>query len=349
MKLSPNLTKHPERLIPIRTVFFILFSICVYSSNAFAEPVKLIFDTDIGNDVDDAMALSVIHELADRGEVELLAVTISKDNQWAAPYVDLVNTFYGRPDIPIGQVRNGKTPEDGKFNRQVAETKDASGKLVYEYDLKSGDDAPEAVALLRKTLAAQPDNSVVISSVGFLTNLARLLESKADAQSPLSGIDLVKQKVKLYVTMAGAFSPKRVPEYNAFIDADATRTLFETWPTPIVASGFEIGIAVPYPHESIEMDFDYVDHHPVAEAYRLYEPMPHDRPTWDLTAVLHAVRPDHGYFTLSYPGKISMNEKNVTEFSESTEGLHRYMILNHDQAVRLRETLAQLVSSPPGD
>ena len=57
-----------------------------------AAPVRLILDTDIGNDIDDALALATIHALQNRGEVELLAVTISKDNRFAAPYVNLVNT-----------------------------------------------------------------------------------------------------------------------------------------------------------------------------------------------------------------------------------------------------------------
>ncbi len=52
----------------------------------------------------------------------------------------------------------------------------------------------------------------------------------------------------------------------------------------MVWSGFEIGIALAYPHESIERDYRYVEHHPLAEAYYAYEPPPHDRPTWDLTA-----------------------------------------------------------------
>ena len=77
-----------------------------------AEPVRLIFDTDMGNDIDDAIALAIIHALENRGEVQLLAVTVTKDNRWAAPYIDLVNTFYGRPDIPIGVVRHGRTPKD---------------------------------------------------------------------------------------------------------------------------------------------------------------------------------------------------------------------------------------------
>ena len=75
-----------------------------------AEPVKLIFDTDIGNDVDDALAMGLIHALQSRGQCELLAVTITKDQPLAAEFVDAINTFYGRGDIPIGMARSGVTP-----------------------------------------------------------------------------------------------------------------------------------------------------------------------------------------------------------------------------------------------
>src|SRR5262245_12598046 len=63
-------------------------------------PIPLVFDTDIGNDVDDVLALGVIHALMNRGECELLAVTVTKDHPLSAPFVDAVNTFYGRGDIP---------------------------------------------------------------------------------------------------------------------------------------------------------------------------------------------------------------------------------------------------------
>lgn len=39
------------------------------------KPVKIIFDTDIGGDCDDAGALALLHRLCDMGEAELLAVT----------------------------------------------------------------------------------------------------------------------------------------------------------------------------------------------------------------------------------------------------------------------------------
>ncbi|MBP6964541.1 MAG: nucleoside hydrolase [Armatimonadetes bacterium] len=312
---------------------------------AAGAPVKMIFDTDIGNDIDDALALAMIHTLADRGEVELLAVTVSKDNPWAGVYVDVVNRFYGRPRTPIGTVRDGKTPDDG-YARVVAERRDGKA-FAYPRRLGSGADAPEAVSLLRKTLAAQPDGSVVIVSVGFMTNLARLLDSKPDKASPLTGMELVKAKVREYVMMAGAFGPDPGGEYNVVQDAESARRVFERWPTPIAASGFEIGAAILYPAESIEKDYGWVKNHPVAEAYRAYMKMPYDRPTWDLTAVLYAVRPDRGYFGVSPNGRITMDEKNVTRFTADEKGRHRYLTVTPDQITRVREACVFLASAPP--
>jgi purine nucleosidase len=116
-----------------------------------ARPVPIIYDTDMGNDVDDALALGVIHALQDRGECELLAVTITKDDELCAPYVDAVNTFYGRPNIPVGVVRNGPTPGAGRF-LALARQRD-NGRLRYPHTIESSADAPDATVLLRKVLA----------------------------------------------------------------------------------------------------------------------------------------------------------------------------------------------------
>jgi inosine-uridine nucleoside N-ribohydrolase len=311
--------------------------------------VRLIFDTDMGNDIDDALALGVIHALQSRGECELLAVTLSKDNEFAAPYVDLVNTFYGRSNIPIGVVREGKTPEDSKYIRIPSEARAENGKQRYPHRLLSGKDAPEAVGLLRQTLAAQPDGSVVIAVVGFSTNLALLLESKADAHSPLAGRDLVSRKCRLLVMMAGMFgSGKLQKEYNVYIDLGAAKKVFAEWPTPLVTSGFEIGQAIKYPASSIERDFLYAPHHPLREAYTLYQKMPYDRETWDLTAVLYSVRPEHGYFGLSQPGTISVNEQEITQFAPLEKGRQRFLTVTPEQIIRVKEALVQLASQPPG-
>jgi uncharacterized Ntn-hydrolase superfamily protein len=310
--------------------------------------VRLIFDTDMGNDIDDALALGVIHALQGRAECDLLAVTLSKDNEFAAPFVNLVNTFYGRGRIPIGVVRGGKTPEDSKYIRVPSEAVGEDGAMRYPHQLHSGKDAPEAVGLMRRVLAAQPDGSVVIAVVGFSTNLARLLDSPADAHAPLPGRDLVARKCRLLAMMAGMFSDRnRQKEYNVYIDLAAAKKVFADWPTPVVTSGFEIGQAIKFPVISIERDFAYVTHHPLREAYGLYKQMPYDRETWDLTAVLYAVRPDRGYFGLSGPGTIRVDDHQVTQFESSAEGRHRYLTVTPEQIARAREALVQLASQPP--
>lgn len=318
------------------------------TAQAFAQPVPLIFDTDIGNDVDDALALGMIHALQSRGACELLAVTITKDHDQCAPFVDAINTFYGRGDIPIGVVRNGVTPAASSFT-SLADQQD-EGVARYPHDLKRGQDAPEAVTLLRNTLAKASDQSVVIAQVGFSTNLARLLTSGPDHLSQLSGLELVKRKVRLLSVMAGAFRPiggKAHFEYNVIKDIPSARQIARMWPTPIVYSGFEVGLSIPYPAVSIERDYSYVKHHPLAEAYHLYKPPPHNRPTWDLTSVLYAVSPDRNYFNLSPPGRVSVDERGLTTFTAEQNGPHRYLIATAAQQVRVTEAQVQLASQPP--
>lgn len=310
-----------------------------------AEPVKLIFDTDMGNDVDDVMALCMIHAFQKRGACELLAVTLTKDHPQAAAFVDAINTFYGSPDTPIGVVRDGAAREAGRFNL-LAEAKRPDGSLRYPHDLTTGAEAPEAVDLIREVLSKQPDQSVVIAQVGFFTNLARLLDDP-EAKA------LVAKKVRLLSVMAGAYqtvgSDTRHLEYNVKLDVPAARKLALEWPGPIVWSGYEIGIAAAFPHVVIEQDLNYCPHHPLREAYLLYSPPPHDRPTWDPTAVLHAVWPDRGYFNLSEPGTVTVESDAATLFrpSKDGKGRHRFLVMNGAQAARVREAIVQLCVEPP--
>ncbi len=311
------------------------------------EPVPLIFDTDICGDCDDVLALGMIHALQSRGQCRLLAVTISADHDQAAPFVDAVNTFYGRGEIPIGVVGKGGVVEKSAF-LSLVEEKDGDHFRFPRFAVSA---RPSATTVLRKTLAAQPDRSVVIVQVGFSTNLARLLESAPDEYSPLAGSDLVKAKVKLLSLMAGAFQPidgnSRYLEYNVIKDIKSARILAEKWPSLMIYSGFEIGIALPYPAVSIERDYGYVPHHLLAEAYIRRNPPPHNRPTWDLTSVLVAVLGDRGYFDYSPPGKVTVEPDGFTRFSPTAQGTDTYLILRPEQKPRVLEALVQLASQPP--
>ena len=76
----------------MRIAMLVFSLIIALSSILFAQtPTGIIFDTDMGNDVDDALALAMLHAFQSRHEINLLAVTVTKDNKWAAPYVDVVN------------------------------------------------------------------------------------------------------------------------------------------------------------------------------------------------------------------------------------------------------------------
>jgi len=295
------------------------------------------------------LALSMLHALQTRGDCELLAVTITKPDELAGPFVDAMNTFYGRPRLPIGFTRSGLKNDPSKFLR-LAEESDG-GTARYPHQLKRSSDAPAATELLRRILSQQPDQSVTLVQVGYFSNLAALLDTPGDQLSPLTGRDLVKAKVKLLSVMAGAFKAigqnQHYLEYNVTQDLPAARKLADKWPTPIVWSGFEIGIAVPYPAISIERDFAYVAHHPAAEAYCLYNPPPHERPTWDLTSVLYGVLADRDYFSVSERGNVSVEPDGFTRFTPASGGRDRFLILNQPQAERVKEALVQLASQPP--
>ncbi len=293
----------------------------------------------MGNDCDDALALGMIHALENRAEVHLLAVTITKENRDAAAYIDLVDTFYGRPDVPIGLVRNGKTQNDTPMLKVPVERRDAQGQLVYPRRLHDDAQIPEAVTLLAHVLNEQPDGSVTIAQIGFSTNLARLVATA-------EGKALVARKVKALYLMAGNFHEPK-PEYNVFTDGPAFADLMKNWPTPMFFSGFEIGLIITYPMESIDRDFAWAANNPVVEAYKVYTGKPEDHPNWDSTAVLDAIRPDRGYFDLSAPGNVTLNEKAATVFTPDPNGKCRYLILKQDQVARVRELIADLVSQPP--
>ena len=311
----------------------------IYSPGAQADPVHLILDTDIGNDIDDALALAMIHAFESRGEVRLLAVTITKDNQYAAPFVDLVNTYYGRPNIPIGVVRNGKTPDDAAMLRGPAEARDEKGVFLFPHKLRDGKEAREAVSLLTEVLRQQPDGSVTIAQIGFSTNLARLLRSPG-------GRKLVERKVKLLALMGGNFA-KPKPEYNIYTDPDAAAYLFREWPTPMVFSGFEIGLAITFPYATFSSGFSYAAAHPIVASARSFFPRPEDRPAWDPTAVLYAIRPGANYFRVSEAGRISLGEEMTTVFHPDPQGSCRYLILDSEKTAVVRQLLVDLVTEPP--
>ncbi|MCF2490067.1 nucleoside hydrolase [Dyadobacter sp. CY347] len=289
----------------------------MYSQTGSRVPKTLILDTDIGPDYDDVGAMAVMHALADKGEVRPLAVIASNKNEYVVPTIDIINTFFGRPELPTGAPKGAGAPSFGatqKWPEMLVEK--------YPHKIKSTADAEDAVTVYRKILAKQPDQSVTIVTIGFLTNLANLLDSQADEHSPLSGLNLVKKKVSGLVSMAGKFPAGR--EYNVYADSLASQKVFTEWPTEIIFSGFEIGQEI---RTGVNVIANEKLKSPVKDAYQMAMSKSKEdangRQSWDQTAVLVGIRGVQPYFGLKR-GKIVITDGNNT-WHDDPMGPHAYL------------------------
>jgi inosine-uridine nucleoside N-ribohydrolase len=331
-------------------LFLTCFGLCGSSAIAQKNVPNIIFETDMGNDVDDALALDMIYKYLDRGQVNLLAVNSNKQSKYSTEYIHLMNYWYGYPKIPIGKVIYGADSENDakKYAEHVCLMKNEQGRPLFSRPKFNYDAIPDAVKLYRRILAKQPDTSVTIISVGFSTNIARLLQTEPDSYSSLSGKELVAKKVKLLSVMAGSFGEiKPVREYNIVKDIPAAKLVAEQWPTPIVYAPFEIGIEVQYPGKSIENDFKWAPHHPVVEAYKYYLPMPYDRPTWDLLALLYVMENSPKYFGMSPWGMVKIDEKGSSSFTPDPYGRRAYLTVSKDQAKTILNRFIEVITTKP--
>jgi inosine-uridine nucleoside N-ribohydrolase len=149
---------------------------------AAQHPLPVIFDTDMGPDYDDVGAIALLHAFADSGKCTILATMASNRYEGVAAVLNVFNTYFHRPEIPIG-VPGGNAP-----NIRDKQHWTDSILAKYPHAIVHNTDANYAVTLYRKILSQQPDHSVVIITVGFLTNLADLLETPPDNLSKLDGL-----------------------------------------------------------------------------------------------------------------------------------------------------------------
>ena len=277
-------------------------------------PVRVILDTDMDSDCDDVGALVMLHALADKGEAQILGVMMSDPNGESPACTDAINTFHGRGDIPIGVRKSGSGKANSRYARQIA--------AEFPHDFKY-DAAPRAVDLYRSILAAQPDGSVVIVSIGTLGNLAELLVSQPDARSPLVGAELVRRKVRFWSCMGGYYpGGRKDAEHNFKFGGKATAQAINDWPTPIVFSGWELGVRLTTGANRAEISAP----HPVRRAYDLYCKPGEGRASWDQTSVLFAVRGAGEWWNLHRGGHNHVFEDGRNEWRPSPEKDHAYLV-----------------------
>lgn len=260
----------------------------------------IILDTDIGPDCDDAGALAVLHELANRGEAQIAGVMHCTSSPWGVGCIAAINSYYGRPAIPIGTLCEEGFLRDAQYetyNRFIASNYPHRFRNeVGVYDPQWGDGSPkkgasdglvppDATALYRELLAGAADRSMVVAAIGPLINLQRLLVSGPDEASPLKGWELVRRKVRKLVSMGGMFPAGE--EWNFKLHPPSAAYIANYWPTPVLFCGFEAGADV---MTGARLFIDAPNDHPVRKAYELYVKDERSRSSWDPLTVLCAVR-----------------------------------------------------------
>ena len=304
---------------------------------AAAGAIPLIVDTDMFSDADDVGALATAYGLQLRGEAKVIAVTVNTrtsrpavaTNSWKC--VAAINTFYGSGSIPIGTAmpNNGTSLNSPDFIGPCARYAPASTPVP-----------GTAVSVLRRALAGQSDGSVVIASVGYFGNLSALLNSPPDAISPLSGRDLVAQKVKTLVSMAGGY-PSRFDETNLEGDPASAQNVATFWPTKIVWSGYEVGDAV---HTGQTISSTHPSTSPVRAAYEAFVRPGNWIYSYDLTAVYHAVRGDDSLLSEVGPGTNSVSSTGGNAF---TRGSGNQYYLSLSSATSLDAAIEKLLDTLP--
>ena len=333
------------------------------SSGLRPPPVPLIIDTDIGGggcmDVDDVGAVCVAHALADLGEADLLAIVVNTAPSDCVGVVSVINQYYGRADMPIGAYK-GAGLSGSPTLPYVKEL--TSGQWNFSRGIRFKSQVPEATVVYRRALAQSQNHSVVISSIGLLTNLQNLLLSGPDEISPLSGLDLVTSKVKLLAVMGGKYpsSAHTNAECNmcgcawsrgndALTASEAASYVVKNWPKSIRIqfSGFEIGIQVQSggtPLSKMPLN------NPCRAAYINYEGGPNrSRYSWDPLNTLAAVR---GYSGASCRECSNCSGYNTVDpktgnnaWIPGAASNSTYLIL--EDAAAAESALDQLLTKPP--
>jgi hypothetical protein len=283
-------------------------------------PVNILFDTDMGADCDDVGALFLLHGAVERGEARLLATMGCVSAEAIAPALAAINTWFGRPEIPVGTLKDPGFLDGPHYTTELARR--------FPQQRARGDNYPDAVTLYRQVLAKEPDASVVVLAVGPLRNLANLLKSGPDAASPLDGPALVAKKVKRLDVMGGTYPPsanRKEAEWNFKQDPGSAALVCSTWPTPILFNG-EGGSTCSGRRVTYEMP----EHNPLTMAYRHYPGVGFagDRLSWDPISCLVAIRGASPWYQVVTGGvNVTDAATGINTWQAGADRGHAYLVL----------------------
>lgn len=304
-----------------------------YPSDFSVSP-NVILDTDIGNSLDDLLALDILHHYQRQGKINILAVMVNHDVPLAPQAADVFNTWYGAGQTPLGMVRDGV--KDSHIWEDYAPLLCKNG--LFKRTISDYSSLPDAVALYREILAKSDDRSVTILSIGFLTNISRLLESGPDELSSMTGMELVRKKVRSVVAMCGSQSEA---EYNVSYDIPSARTVFGKLPVAMSIVPGETRLSVS--SEDIFEHTGWADPHPVALGYTTHD-ISDMNMCWDAIACMAYVT-GFSDATISGPYDAVIGSDGIMGLTGDPYGQFRILSLSPEQQHRNKELLLDILDT----
>lgn len=292
---------------------------------------KILFDTDLGDDCDDVLALDLLLAANRFGECELTGITYSSICRNSPSCIHAITSYYGMGNIPIGRMTIPENTKNGKDYYATAVTERFTGKDAPTYATSL-----DAVKLLRKLLVENGHSTIAVT--GYMTNIAALLQSEADEYSPLSGMELVLETVDEFAVMGCDFAHQDalnlrvrgvdenndaviIPEWNIIGDIAAAQYMFRYSPVPIVVSPYSVGYKMctgaPMVHVGRGETPDSLSF--------ILRNFPEGRDSFDPTTVLYAIYGAKPWFYRSVPGEVTILDDGTSFFSTINGGNTRVL------------------------
>lgn len=297
-------------LLPALCILLTALISCAKSKTS--SPVRVIIDTDMGSDCDDAGALALLHHYQNEGKATILGAVYSSGKvPYGAGVVEAINLAYGRTGIPVGAAHSDEVGDP--VDKMGAEKLATGGQ--YGNRIRHNHDATEQTVLNRAILAAQPDTSIIYITIGHTKGLYDLLKSQPDEVSPLTGRELIERKVRRWVALGalGAMNPERnyVTDWNFWMNGTAAYTgyLLSHFPRPIafVDGGDRVltgkGLLAASPDNIVRRAYEqWLMNY---EGKRIEE----QRPSWDLVTIVYAVEGQGRFFRSYHGGTLEYNSE----------------------------------------
>ncbi|MCP4753597.1 MAG: nucleoside hydrolase [Proteobacteria bacterium] len=182
------------------------------------EKTKIIIDTDIGDDIDDALAISFALNCP---EIEIVGITtVFKNTELRAKMTKKLLQLHGRDDIPVYAGCSQPLMMTVDRHEIPIQHFDELNDVAYETDMDGVDYIIETVM--------KSDGDIVLAGIGPLTNIAMALVKNPE----------IKEKIKEIVWMGGAFYFHFVT-WNSIWDPEAVKIVFESG-VPVTAVGRDV-------------------------------------------------------------------------------------------------------------